>query len=51
MSDAIDWAKGAAWIKGEVVPIAEAGARRVDAGCRDWMRRPEQRQRGDYHAV
>ena len=51
MSDATGWAKGAAWIKGEVVPIAEAGARRFDEGCRDWMRRPEPRQRVDYPAV
>jgi branched-chain amino acid aminotransferase len=31
MSDATDWTKGAAWIKGEVVPIAEA-----TIGVTDW---------------
>jgi branched-chain amino acid aminotransferase len=31
MSEAIDWSKGAAWIKGEVVPIAEAAI-----GVTDW---------------
>ncbi len=31
MSDAIDWSKGAAWVKGEVVPIAEA-----TIGVTDW---------------
>ncbi len=31
MSDAIDWSMGAAWIKGEVVPIAEAAI-----GVTDW---------------
>ncbi len=31
MSDASDWSKGAAWIKGEVVPIAEA-----TIGVTDW---------------
>ena len=31
MSDATGWAKGAAWIKGEVVPIAEAAI-----GVTDW---------------
>jgi branched-chain amino acid aminotransferase len=31
MSDAIDWSKGAAWMRGEVVPIAEA-----TIGVTDW---------------
>ena len=31
MSDPIDWSKGAAWMRGEVVPIAEA-----TIGVTDW---------------